>query len=129
MSEPAAEWIHTAHAPCLSLHEFFAAEIAHEDETQKFELVALEREGDICYAAYRIVNKTTGQEKVSALVIELVSEAMGFKYRMTTEYEGPKQYRCPRVIYDLLTRFRHCEECGPAKIWRDRVENWHRRNA
>ena len=112
-----------------SMRDFFAGEISQEDEAKKFELVALsEVKNGVCYGAYRFTNKFTGEEKVSAIVFVLENAAAGPQsgYSATTEYDGPREYECPREIYDLLTRFRHCEECAQAKTWRDRVEAWHR---
>jgi hypothetical protein len=43
-----------------------------------------------------------------------------------TEYDCPlEHHQCPQEIYDMLTRFKHCEESAHAKAWRDRVERWH----
>lgn len=108
---------------------FFAGQVDQEDELKKFELLALSDpvEG-VSYGAYRFSNKHTGEERVSALVILIESPALGAEsaFSIQTEYDGPREYRCPREIYALLTRFRHCEESPQAIAWRDRVEAWHR---
>jgi hypothetical protein len=86
-------------------------------------------EHSICYGAYRFVDKYTGQERVSALVIYLQfpEGEHNIAYRTLTEFEGPPDHCCPKFIYDLLTPFRHCaEDSTHAKNWRDRVEAWHR---
>ena len=125
------DWIDAERGEHASLTEFFADLLAKEEDGRKFELLLLAAPCDgVCYGAYRFCNTNTGEERVSALVIELEGEyEVGFRYRLLTEYDGPRHHHCPREIYNLLTRFRHCEESAPAKAWRDRVEAWHRRGA
>lgn len=123
------EWTYAERQPQQALLDFFADQIAQEDAAHKFELLALSEPRDgVCYGAYRFTNKNTGEERVSALIV-LLEEPLNetrVGFVMSTEYDGPRDHHCPRVIYALLTRFRHCEESAQAKAWRDRVEAWHR---
>lgn len=126
------EWSYAERQPSQSLQEFFAEALNSEDDTRKFELLTLASVDEtLCYAAYRFSHKTTGHQRVSALVINMQQEPdqSGIRYRVVTEYDGPEQHRCPKHIYELLTPFRHCEESPYAKAWRQRVEAWHRQEA
>lgn len=123
------EWTHGNRPRTQTLQEFFAGEFDHEDDTKKFELLALSCiKRTVCYGAYRFTNKTTGEQRVSALVISVrfPRGAHNIAYQTMTEYDGPRDYRCPKKIYALLTRFRHCEESPRAIAWRHRVETWHK---
>ncbi len=124
------EWTYAERRPGQSLQEFFAQHIDHEDEEKSFTLLALSHVmRGVCYGAYRYVNKRTGIDRVSALVIPVRVERRSPRigYRIYTEYEAPlEHHRCPRSIYAMLTRFRHCEEYAHAKAWRARVEDWYR---
>ena len=122
------EWTYGKREDGQSLQDFFAKEIAHEDETRKFELLALSPpENGVCYGAYHLLNKSTGEERISALVIpvQLKEGEPEIAFKILTEYDCPLDaHQCCETIYALLTRFRHCEESAHAKAWRDRVEKW-----
>lgn len=123
------EWIQGNRPQSQSLQAFFAHEFDQEDESRKFELLDLACIGrKVCYGAYRFTNKETGEQRISALVIgvRFPHGDHNIAYRMTTEYDGPTDYHCPKRIYALLTRFKHCEESPRAIAWRHRVETWHR---
>jgi hypothetical protein len=125
------EWHYAPRPAAQSWQDFFAAQLDRDDEDHRIELLSVSapREG-VCYGAYRHSNKKTAEERVSGLVIELDfsrgDAEVGFK--ALTEYDGPPQHECPRSIYDLLTRLRHCDESPYAKAWRGRVETWLRRS-
>lgn len=125
------EWEYADRQPLQPLKEFFAAKINQEDDGKKFELLALSAAmRRVCYGAYHFTNKATGEARVSALIIPVQIQRgqsrVGFK--IMTEYDGPLEYHhCPKRIYEMLTRFRHCEESAHAKEWRYRVESWHKR--
>ncbi|HEY9380091.1 MAG TPA: hypothetical protein VIQ01_02485 [Burkholderiales bacterium] len=125
------EWTYANRQHSQSLQEFFATEIDHEDDAKKFELLALSTvKRAVCYGAYRFTNKATGEERVSALVIPVKHQrgAQNIAFKVMTEYDCPlEHHHCPKKIYEMLTRFRHCEESPQAKEWRHRVETWHKR--
>lgn len=125
------EWSHADRQPSQSLQEFFAQEINQDDDTKVFEVLAISSpKRSVCYGAYRFANKTTGEERVSALIIPVKIQRgeQSIAFKVMTEYDCPLEYhQCPQKIYEMLTRFRHCEESPHAKAWRDRVETWHKR--
>lgn len=127
------EWTYAERQPGQSLFAFFADQIDHEDEALKFELLALSAPiRGVCYGACRSVQKDIGEERISALIVQVQMQRGDRRigYRVATEYEGSlEHHRCPERIYALLTRFRHCDENAHAKEWRRRVEAWHRRGA
>lgn len=125
------EWTRADRQRSQPLRVFFANEIDNEDDAKKFELLALSSvRRAVCYGAYRFTNKTTGEERVSALIIPVKIKRgdQSIAYKVMTEYDCPLEYyQCPKKIYAMLTRFRHCEESPRAKEWRHRVEAWHKR--
>ena len=125
------EWSHADRQPSQSLQAFFAQEINQDDDTKTFEVLAISSpKRSICYGAYRFANKTTGEERVSALIIPVKTQRgeRSIAFKVMTEYDCPLEYhQCPKNIYAMLTRFRHCEESPRAKEWRHRVEAWHKR--
>ncbi len=123
------EWTYANRPRTQPLQAFFAAEFDQEDDNKKFELLALSCVSrSVCYGAYRFTNKATGEQRVSALVINVRFRRgeHNIAYKTATEYDGPREYRCPKKIYALLTRFKHCEESPRAIAWRHRVETWHK---
>src|SRR5690606_31057903 len=124
------EWTYAERQPGQSLFAFFADQINHDDEERRFELLALSHVmRGVCYGAYRSVNKKSGEDRISGLIIPVQMQRRDRRigYRVTTEYDGSlDHHRCPWRIYALLSRFRHCEEYAHAREWRRRVEAWNR---
>jgi hypothetical protein len=125
------EWEHADRRPGQSLKAFFAEQFDQQDGGKKIELLALAGPmRAVCYGAYRFTNQSTGEERISALVVPVKIQRgqARIDFAVLTEYDGPLEYhRCPKKIYAMLTRFRHCEESPHAREWRHRVENWHKR--
>ena len=69
---------------------------------------------DDYYAAVKLLNKFTGEEKVIGIFAD-TSKVAGFSYKELLENEGPYKYDCPPRIINLLSPTRNKK----ANKWRE----------